>query len=231
MQVLSLIPGCTLAITDKAEGPITNGQELTTLLQDQNPGAQVLLPNHQHTTRYVVVDNPLQFVEPPACDILLTERKQVVLAHQYADCVPIVLYDRKTHTLASGHGGWRGLVGGIIPIMLLAMQAKFGSHVQDLWVYIGPCIQKQSYVFEQPPFQMQLPEWKKVITYQEDGYHVDLPRFAVEQCIEYGVDETRIINDGRDTFLMSDIFYSHVRYVGNQDPVDKGNFAVMARLS
>lgn len=57
----------------------------------------------------------------------------VVCAIMTADCLPILLYNPKTQAIAAVHGGWRGLLNGIIPATL----AIVGS---DSMAWLGPAI-------------------------------------------------------------------------------------------
>lgn len=56
-----------------------------------------------------------------------------------ADCVPILLADKKTRSVCAVHSGWRGtcknIVGAAIEEML-----KNGSSAENIYCAIGPCI-------------------------------------------------------------------------------------------
>jgi len=170
------------------------------------------------------------FHDEISVDGLFTQRRDAILAHKVADCVPVVLMDRKRRALMTLHAGWRGLTQGIIGMGLIGMQAYAGSDVGDIWVWIGPCIQAQSYITTVPPVQMQLPSWKGCVSVGNTGYHVDMPKFITQECMHKGVDETHIINDGRDTYTMDDIFYSHKRAKDTKDKQQDLRFAVLAWL-
>src|SRR5438270_152716 len=45
----------------------------------------------------------------PNGDIVLTDNPSVALAVQAADCVPMLVVDRRRQTVAAAHAGWRGL--------------------------------------------------------------------------------------------------------------------------
>ena len=60
------------------------------------------------------------------------------LGIQTADCVPILVYDRDV-TMAI-HGGWRGLVQGIVAEAMTRIRDK-----SSVWVAIGPHIQANAY--------------------------------------------------------------------------------------
>ena len=64
-------------------------------------------------------------------DILVTERRGVVLTISTADCVPVVVAN--AGMVAIAHAGWRGLVGGAIEKAMVAL-----GGVERAWV--GPSI-------------------------------------------------------------------------------------------
>jgi purine-nucleoside/S-methyl-5'-thioadenosine phosphorylase / adenosine deaminase len=77
---------------------------------------------------------------PPEADIVLTDDPDRGLAVQTADCVPLLVVDRRTHAVAAAHAGWRGLASRVPAVTVERMAAAFGSAARDLLVAIGPAI-------------------------------------------------------------------------------------------
>ncbi|HZU24618.1 MAG TPA: peptidoglycan editing factor PgeF [Bryobacteraceae bacterium] len=90
-----------------------------------------------HSSRVVVVDGPGEYGQ---ADALITNRSGFLLAIRTADCVPVLLVDPATHTVAAVHAGWRGTVAGILRETLRAMSERFGTRIPDVLVAIGPAI-------------------------------------------------------------------------------------------
>lgn len=57
-----------------------------------------------------------------------------------ADCVPILLHDRRTGISAAVHAGWRGTVDRIVSHTVDAMQRRHGVRPPELLAVIGPRI-------------------------------------------------------------------------------------------
>ena len=57
----------------------------------------------------------------------------VVCSIMTADCLPILFYNRKTQLVAVAHGGWRGLLNGVIEATLAVAGA-------DCTAWLGPAI-------------------------------------------------------------------------------------------
>ena len=78
--------------------------------------------------------------EIPEADIIASDDPQLALAIQTADCVPLLLADRKTGVVAAAHAGWRGLAAGAPRTAVEALNREFGSRPQDLVAAIGPSV-------------------------------------------------------------------------------------------
>jgi hypothetical protein len=79
--------------------------------------------------------------EPPCkADGLMTDEPGLLLAIQTADCIPVLLADRKRRAVAAFHAGWRGTVKRIVECGVGRMRLHFGSRPEDLIAAIGPGI-------------------------------------------------------------------------------------------
>ena len=77
---------------------------------------------------------------PPRADIALTDDPAIAVAVQTADCLPILIADRRTRAVAAAHAGWRGLAARVPAVTVDRIAADFGSHLDDLLVAVGPAI-------------------------------------------------------------------------------------------
>ncbi len=73
-------------------------------------------------------------------DGLMTGEPGVVLGMATADCVPVLVADRKTGAVAAFHAGWRGTLRRIVEGGVGRMRLEFGSKPEDLLAAIGPAI-------------------------------------------------------------------------------------------
>ncbi len=84
------------------------------------------------------------FDAPPAesCrgDASATGKPGLLLGVQTADCVPILLVDPATRTVAAVHAGWRGTLQRIVSKTIGRMQMEFGTKPADLLAGLGPSI-------------------------------------------------------------------------------------------
>jgi polyphenol oxidase len=73
-------------------------------------------------------------------DGLMTDEPGLLLGIQTADCIPVLVADRKRRAVAAFHAGWRGTVQRIVECGIGRMRLEFGSRPEDLTAAIGPGI-------------------------------------------------------------------------------------------
>jgi len=83
--------------------------------------------------------NPLPDGHPEA-DILVSDHPEVAISVRAADCVPILMADRKTGAVAAVHAGWRGTAARAAVAALKAMEREYDTHPQNVVAAIGPSI-------------------------------------------------------------------------------------------
>ncbi len=130
----------------------------------------------------------------------------VVCAVMTADCLPILLYNPKTKFIAAVHGGWRGLLNGIIPAAL----AVAGS---DSMAWLGPAIGPD--VFEvgsdvKDAFVQKFPALQTAFKPCSEGkYLTDI--FAIARWLldKHGLN--RVYGGGSCTYSQASRFFSYRR--------------------
>lgn len=78
-------------------------------------------------------------VHPQEADILMATDINVVLAIRTADCLPILLVDKKAKVAAAVHAGWRGTVEKVAEIAVDEM-CRLGATPENILASLGPCI-------------------------------------------------------------------------------------------
>lgn len=76
----------------------------------------------------------------PDADIIISNDASVAIAIQAADCVPLLVADRRSGVVAAAHAGWRGLAANVPETTVDALVREFGSRPQDLFVALGPSV-------------------------------------------------------------------------------------------
>ena len=163
-------------------------------------------------------------------DGLITNLPGVALVTQYADCVPLVFYDRVKKVVATSHAGWRGTVQEIGKETVLKMAAEFGSNPADVLVGIGPSIGNCCYEVDDPVYN----EFKKlsylnlneIFTKKPNGKYMLNLWVANRRILENaGINPQNICVTDLCTCCNSHIFHSHRATGGN-----RGNLAAIIAL-
>lgn len=102
------------------------------------------------TLRQIHSDLIHRIDQPPksllAGDGLITNRGGILLAVLTADCLPVILVDRKKRALAVLHAGWRGTLQRIVEKGVGELRRWFGCAPPDLLAVIGPGIHACCYL-------------------------------------------------------------------------------------
>jgi len=79
--------------------------------------------------------------QPLTGDGIVTNTPGLLVTVQTADCLPIMLVERKRRAVGVFHAGWRGTVKRIVEKGVGEMRKHFGSDPRDLVAAIGPGVQ------------------------------------------------------------------------------------------
>jgi YfiH family protein len=96
-----------------------------------------------HSDLIHCIDRPPQHLL--AGDGLITGTPGLLLAVLTADCLPVIVADRKRRAVGVFHAGWRGTVKRIVEKGVGEMRRHFGSDATNIVAAIGPGIQSCCY--------------------------------------------------------------------------------------
>ena len=68
---------------------------------------------------------PDPFSEWPEADIAVTDDPSVALSVRAADCVPILLADRRSGAAAAVHAGWKGTAAGAAMVAVQSLTSRY----------------------------------------------------------------------------------------------------------
>jgi YfiH family protein len=163
-------------------------------------------------------------------DACWTTERGVACTMMVADCLPVLLADRRGTLVGAAHCGWRGLAGGVLEALWAQMAPAAGA-AQDMLAWLGPCIGPDAFEVG--------PEVREAFTAQDGGrghrfkpladgkFLADLPALARRRLAALGIAAVHG-NDGSNawcTVANPSRFFSHRR-----DRVS-GRFAASAWLA
>jgi len=173
---------------------------------------RLYLPTQVHETNIVHVTADISRDALLNTDALVTDEAGVCLAVMSADCVPVLLYDRRNKAIAAIHAGWRGTVAKIVDKTLQLMNSKFGTRGRDLVAGIGPSVCQESYeVGEEVVGKVKSAFGEAsglMIPTTENKAMLDLWKANKIQLLEFGVGEADIEISNLCTVKKNEYFFS-----------------------
>lgn len=140
----------------------------------------------------------------PETDALILTNKEQAVYLRFADCVPVIIYDKSQNIAAISHAGWRGTVARIVPKTIEKMQAD----ISNLYVIIGPAISSCCYSVGEEVItgiKNSVKDSSKLFT---DNF-VNLKLTNAQQAIELGVPKENIDICPFCTSCRNDLFFSY----------------------
>jgi YfiH family protein len=124
---------------------------------------------------------------PWKADGLLTDEPGLLLGIQTADCIPVLVADRKRHAVGAFHAGWPGTVKRIVEEGVGRMRLEFGSRPEDLIAAIGPGIGPCCYEVGEEllsEFESQFVYGRELFreVYSADAVRMKYPMLFLTQC-------------------------------------------------
>ena len=146
-------------------------------------------------------------------DALITNVPGYCVCVTTADCVPVLLYDKKLQVVAAIHAGWKGTVKHIVSNVMDHLNKMFGTQGEDVIACIGPSISLESFevgdevyeAFKESGFDMSLISVKKRKT---GKYHIDLWEANRIELLNAGVPAEQIEVAGICSYIHHDEFFS-----------------------
>lgn len=125
--------GVGLDVSDHAPAA-TRDAVLTEIARECH--ATPVLMHQVHGAQVAVVEDA-QPGAVPSVDAVVTTRPGTALLARAADCVPVLLADRRSGVIAAVHAGRQGLVSNVVGAAVRRM-GELGSDDQDVVAWVGP---------------------------------------------------------------------------------------------
>lgn len=209
---------CTPYTGDTA-GNVQHNQQLLAQALSQGP-REFVIPWQTHGTESLVIDTRYLQASPherhellQGIDALITREPGICLCISTADCIPVLLYDKRHRAVAAIHAGWRGTVNRIALHTLRRMEALYGTQGEDVWAVIGPGISLAAFevgeevyeAFQTAGFPMPyISEWHN----DTHKHHIDLWAANQLQLLDLGLPDTQIETAGICTYTQYEDFFS-----------------------
>jgi polyphenol oxidase len=183
-----------------------------------SPG-NLVFPAQTHSTNIaeVTFDNYTDFFSDT--DGLITNVPGICIGVMSADCVPLLIFDPSSRSVAAIHAGWRGTVAGIVPKAIEMMKLRYNADPLKMVAGIGPSICGDVYEVGEEvagEFSKIFQALDGIVRPKENGkFLLDLWEANKRMLVMSGLEEQNIELSGVCTYMSADRFFS-ARRSGNK---------------
>lgn len=186
------------------------GKEIKKLLQRITSLERKLIsPRQMHQDECLVITSKDKLKTKYRGDAILTNRNDVLISIQVADCVPIFMVNEKKRVIGLIHAGWKGALFGIARKTVEKAKQQFGCKPEDFTMVFGPCI--RSCCYQVSDDVAILFDKKCVNRSQNNAPTLDMICVNRKQFLNCGVKEDRIFATNVCTFCDKELFDSYRR--------------------
>jgi YfiH family protein len=203
----------SLAVGDEPRNVACNLARAAAALQVAPTRLYFLTQVHGREARLIQGDEDCEWVRQQPGDSVVSRRSDLACCVRVADCVPVLIADRRSGAAAAVHAGWRGVVAGVVPEAVAELGRQAGGELA-LVAAIGPHISRQAFeVSVEVASKLQAASSAQQVTLHPDGSrpHVDLGKIIRAQLRDAGVPHDAIDEVPGCTQGQPDLFFSFRR--------------------
>ncbi|MBR7042337.1 MAG: peptidoglycan editing factor PgeF [Bacilli bacterium] len=164
--------------------------------------------NQIHSGKVITLDD--NYKNNTDGDSLITNVPNKALIIRTADCIPIVLYDKKNKVLAAVHSGWKGTLNNIVINALNMMVDKYKSNIEDISAYLYPSIRQCHFEVEDDVYNLFKDKITNINDYTTNKgikYYIDLEKIITDNLTNAGI--KNIHDSNICTYCNHDEYYSY----------------------
>jgi polyphenol oxidase len=216
---------CSLGSDDGRDNVLENRRRAVSAVLPEAALARVY---QIHSPDVVTVTGPIDQFDPPKADALVTDRPNILIAVQTADCVPVLFADAQAGVVGAAHSGWKGAFTGVNENTITAMEA-LGADRSRIACAIGPCIAQKSYEVDDGFFRRfaEADEAnERFFAGGKPGHHqFDIEGYVAARLAAAGI--ARVQCFGEDTYSQPDRFFSYRRSCHKEEPGYGGQMSLI----
>jgi len=200
---------CGIGSNDQKENVEKNLDIVSKKFNIKKSSLVLMHQTHSNKVEIITTGNNLERIK---CDAMLTKNNEIALSVLTADCIPILIYEKRKGIIGCIHAGWKGAVNGIIENTLKKIEEMSGS-TKQLVVSVGPCISQKNYEVKNDFYSEFIKKSKNNDSFflknEKKTFNFDLRGFVNKKFKDLGVLE--IDNVVIDSFASESEYFSHRR--------------------
>ena len=169
-----------------------------------------LILMHQTHSNKVVEIKKNNYKKKIYADAIITKMSGFAIGVLTADCVPIIIFDKRNKIIGCVHAGWKGAFNGIINNTIKKVK-KLNSN-NKIFASVGPCIGEKNYEVDVKFYKKFVSKSRKNKIYFRHKSRIkklfNLRKFVTDKLLKLDVKVDQI---NKDTFAEKSNFFSYRR--------------------
>jgi len=196
---------CLTTLSNESISAANQGLNIATGI----PENRIVRIRQVHSDKIVEVHSPGDLpASPPEADGIIITKPGVFGVVATADCVPVVLVNKKARATAVIHAGWKGTSAGITGKAAARLLALTSGNPAEVKAFAGPCIHSCCYEIGDEVIENLISRGHDPEQIM-NGRNLDLVRANLLQAQDLGIED--ISSSGFCTSCNPDLFYSYRR--------------------
>lgn len=166
--------------------------------------------NQIHSAEVVLAEN---ISDKTQADAVFTAQSNITCVVKTADCLPLLICDKKGEYVAAIHAGWRGLAAGVIENTL----HKLPVQRENLLIWLGPAIGPNTFEVGEDVREKFPQDKNAFIKKSSEKYLCDIYKLAKNRLHLEAI--KHIYGGNRCTYTESEFFYSYRK--GHKDSANE----------
>ena len=171
--------------------------------------SRLILMHQTHSNKVIEISNA-NLRKKIISDAMITRHKKIALGVLTADCVPILIYDKRNEIIGCIHAGWKGALSGIIEKTISKIKKK--NTKSNIFASVGPCISTESYEVDLNFYRKFLAKAKRNKKYfvfkKKNKKLFNLRKYVNDKLLELNV---KVDHINKDTYREKKNFFSYRR--------------------
>lgn len=170
----------------------------------------LISPNQTHTSHVEIVQ--INKSVYPETDALILDNKEQAVFLNFADCTPVILYDKEHNIGAIAHAGWKGTAGRIVQKTIKKLTEEYNSNPESIYAIIGPAISDCCYNVGEDVFNKlknSVSDIKNLYEIKNNEIFVNLKEINKKQILDINIPEQNIDICPYCTCCNNDLFFSY----------------------
>ena len=179
----------------------------------------IVKTNQVHKDIIKNIDKKINIGSPDFCekeyaetDGLITNKKNLAICATCADCIIMMMYDKKKKVVANVHSGWRGTVQKVAEKTISKMEELYNCNPKDIICCISPSIRNCHFEVGEDVkniFEETFTTMADEIIKKQEKWYIDTVKLNIEMLKSKGLKEENIVDSKICTVCNSNLIHSY----------------------